>query len=301
MRSIRSLLVREMFRTLLKPQDKLKGSAEGQRKLMEGLAKWLRIPRDVKVIRFNIDGITLEWIYVSKANKNNVILYLHGGAYASGSANTHRVLVALISRFSGARVILPEYRLAPENTFPSALKDSLFVYRWLINQEIKPSNIIIAGDSAGGGLAAATILSLRDNNEPLPAGLICISPWADLTDGGETRITKAKEDPEFTAKDIRKAALRYAGGEDLNNPLLSPIYGDFHGFPPLLIQVGSEELLLSDSVKMSEEARLAGVDVTLEVWEGMWHVWHIMGSFVPESRKAIKRIGIFACNHFGKE
>lgn len=298
MQSIRSFIIREMLRIFLKPQEDIKKSVEGQRKMLNMFGEILRLPENVNVINIDAGGVAAKWVYQKDADQKRVVIHLHGGAYDSGSANTHKSLAASISRFSKAWVLLPEYRLAPEYRFPSALSDSLSVYIWLINQGIAPSNIIISGDSAGGGLAISTIFALRNKNYPLPAGIVCISPWTDLSREGRSHITKAEEDPLFTEGDIKEAALNYTKEQNLKDPFISPVYGDFQGFPPLLIQVGDKELLLSDSIKMKEKAEATGAVVTLEVWEGMWHDWHMMGNLIPESRRAIKAIGEFACKCF---
>ena len=175
---------------------------------------------------------------------------------------------------------------------------SLKIYRWLLEQGYSSANIIIAGDSAGGGLSVATVLALRDKNESLPAAVVCLSPWTDLTLKNETHITKAKAEAVLRTDVLREWALAYTNESNFSNPLVSPVYADFHGFPPLLIQVGSDEILLGDSILLAEKAKAAGVQVELKIWDGMWHVWQVLGELIPESKKAFEEIDQFVRARF---
>lgn len=264
------------------------------RKRSEKMAKlFQKVPLHVQVEAFQIGDIYTEWITPPDAAAQRVILYLHGGGYVSGSVAIHKLLCAALAQAAGMRILLPEYRLAPENPFPAALEDALSAYRWLLAQGYASTDIIVAGDSAGGGLGLATLLALRGTGEPLPAVIVCISPWADLTLSGGSHQTKAKSDPILYEKELRYWALSYTDEANLSNPLVSPLYADYYGFPPMLIQVGSEEILLDDAVTVAEKARAAGVDVTLSVYDGLWHVWHATGTWLPESRQALAEIGRF--------
>jgi monoterpene epsilon-lactone hydrolase len=189
--------------------------------------------------------------------------------------------------------LLIDYRLAPENPFPAALEDAKTAYRWVLDQGIEARKIVFAGDSAGGGLAVVTAIALREEKEPLPGGILCISPWADLTLSGETVSTCAKSDPLGVPETSLIHAGSYAGKQDLKSQLISPIFADLSQLPPLLIQVGEYEILRSDSSRLAEKARQAGVEVTLEVWDRMWHVWHMFAGYIPEAKRAIDRIGSF--------
>ncbi len=283
-----------IFRTLLKLLFKRKATIAESRANSERSAKWMgKLPEEILVEKVSIDALNAEWVYTSKASEDKVILYLHGGGYIIGSADTHRMLCASLAQSTNAKVLLLEYRLAPENPFPAALDDATSAYRWLLIQQFKSENIIIAGDSAGGGLSLATVQKLRDDNQPLPAGVVCISPWTDLTMGFDSHRSKATADPILRADNLQLWASSYMGDANPRNPLISPAFADFSGFPPLFIQVGSEEVLLDDSLQVAEKAKSAGVDVTLKVWEGMWHVWHTAGNFLPESRAAFEEIGEF--------
>jgi acetyl esterase/lipase len=241
-------------------------------------------------------GVNCEWIIPVNACEDRVVVYLHGGGYVLGSLATARSLALPVARFSGERVLSVDYRLAPENPFPAALEDSLAVYQWILDKGIPSSKIVFIGDSAGGGLCLATILSLKNNCRPLPGGVICLSPWTDLAGTGDSIRNNLKIDPLFRKGGGPMKPSEYSGGESLTNPLVSPLYGDYHGFPPMLIHVGSDEVLLDDSVVLAEKARESGIDVTLKVWKGMWHVFHITGRMLPESSRSLKEISEFIKN-----
>jgi monoterpene epsilon-lactone hydrolase len=240
------------------------------------------------VDKFEIDGIHVAQITPSDAHPDKVILHLHGGGYVTGGLDSHQMMCILMAQMLKIKVLLPEYRLAPEHPFPAALNDSLNVYRWLLAQGTQPGDIIISGDSAGGGLSVATVLSLRDDGGPLPAAVVCMSPWADLTLKSQSHITKAKTEVLLKKEVLREWALCYTEDANLTNPLVSPVYADFHGFPPLLIQVGSEEILLDDARMLADKAKVDSVDVTLKIWDGLWHVWQALGDLIPENKKAFE-------------
>lgn len=257
-----------------------------------------RIPKDVVVEPFDVvNGIHAEWITPTGANPNKVVLHLHGGGYVTGGINSHQSMCILMAQTLKLKVLLPEYRLAPEHPFPAALDDALKIYRWLLTQGYKSSDIILSGDSAGGGLALATVLSLRDNKEPLPAAVICISPWVDLTLTGQSHVTNAEVESILTIGTLKEWSLAYTIEDNLRNPLVSPIYADFHNFPPLLIQVGSDEILLDDASTLADKAKTDGVDVTLKIWEGMFHAWPALGGMIPESKRAFEEIKQFLVLH----
>jgi acetyl esterase/lipase len=289
-----------LLRGLLKFMFREELAIPESRKRSEKMAKLVgKIPLPVRVDALYIGDIYTEWVAHPDADNQHVILYFHGGGYVSGSVAIHKLLCVELTQATGVRILLPEYRLAPENPFPAALDDALLAYRWLLAQGFKPADIIIAGDSAGGGLSLAVMLALREAGEVLPAALVCISPWTDLKLTGSSQRTKAKTDPILNKKELRHWALSYTDEENLSNPLVSPVYADFNGFPPLLIQVGSEEILLDDALQVAEKAKAAGVEVTLKVWPGMWHVWHATGTWLPESREALEEVGQFVRGHFG--
>jgi acetyl esterase/lipase len=257
-------------------------------------AHWMnRLPRGVNLERFSVEHIPAAWFRSNRAIPGRVILYLHGGGYVVGNIDDYKMICGQMADILKTDLLLLEYRLAPEHPFPAALEDAQMAYRWLLEQGYRPENIVIAGDSAGGGLSLATVLALREAGTALPAAVVCLSPWADLTLQGQSHQSKAKSEVMLTSKMLREWAGFYAGTENLSIPLISPAYADFRGFPPLLIQVGSEEILLDDARMVTEKARAAGADVNLKIWQGMWHVWQILSEFVPESKAAIEEIRRF--------
>jgi epsilon-lactone hydrolase len=254
--------------------------------------KFSKLPKDCKVEQIEIDGMYAEWISNNQTLEGKVILYLHGGGYSYCSADTHRTLAANIMIESDVKVLLPEYRLAPEHPFPAAIEDTIMIYQWLLKQGYESSNIIFAGDSAGGGLSVAATLVLRDQYDPLPAALVCLSPWVDLTSSGESYRENSEKDPYLRPHLVRKTAQQYAAGESLDHHLISPVFADLSGLPPMFIQTGGIEILLSDAELLTDRARQSGVEVCFKVWEGMWHVWQISNK-LPEAKKAVKEIGEF--------
>jgi monoterpene epsilon-lactone hydrolase len=274
-------------------------SPQEARASFEKSTSLIRIPEDVHCQPLDANGIPAEWVVTPGAQDDKVVFFLHGGGYASGSINTHRELASRISRAAGARVLLINYRLAPEHPHPAALEDSLTAYRWLLSNGVNPNHTVIAGDSAGGGLTVATLVALRDAGDPLPAAAVCLSPWVDMEGKSESRRTKASLDPSVRPDDIALQAESYLGGADPKTPLASPLYADLHGLPPLLVQVGGAETLLDDSTRLAERAKAVGVDTTLEVWDEMPHVWQFFSFMLPEGQQAIDRIGEYIRKHVG--
>ena len=236
-------------------------------------------------------GVPAEWVTAAGVDGARVLLYLHGGAYQAGSPAAARRLVALISAAAQVRVLSAGYRLAPEHPFPAAVDDALTAYRFLLESGTDPAAIAIAGDSAGGGLTLATLVALRDAGDPLPAAAVAISPWTDLALTGESIVTRADADVMIKPDGIRESVATYLAGADPRHPYASPLYAELHGLPPILIHVGDAEVILDDSVRFAAKARAAGVDVTLEIWDQMPHVWHAFAGLLPESDQAIERIG----------
>ena len=236
-------------------------------------------------------GVPAEWLEVPGAAADRVVLYLHGGAYCIGSPATHRGLAASIAQAARARALVVDYRLAPEHPFPAAVEDAQAAYRWLLGEGVPPGRLALAGDSAGGGLLLALLASQRDAGQSLPAAGVCLSPWTDLAFSGQSWTTMAKRDLLLNRRTMGQMAQAYLGDTDPRTPLASPHYAGLEGFPPLLIQVGSDEVLLSDAQAFAQKAEAAGVAVDLEIWEGMYHVWHIGSGMVPEARRAIDQAG----------
>ena len=245
----------------------------------------------ITVTAADVGGVRSEWLCASPRPSARTVLYLHGGGYVVGNCATHRALVARLAIAAQARALLPEYRLAPEHPFPAAVEDAVATYDALLELGVDPSMLTVAGDSAGAGLCAALLQSLRDARKPLPALAVLICPWLDLTLSGDSYHSRAELDPIDRLPALRCMARHYVGDGDASNPLASPLFGDPRGLPPLLIQVGDHETLLDDSCRFAAKAKAAGVDVELEVWPQMWHVWHAAAPALPEANLAISRIG----------
>jgi monoterpene epsilon-lactone hydrolase len=264
-----------------------------ERASLDSLAKLFKPLAELEINPVDIQGIAGEWITPHIVAGQRTILYLHGGYFLSGSIQSHRNLAGNIAIAGEGRALIIDYRLAPEHPFPAGLEDALRAYDWLVEQGILAKQIYLAGDSAGGGLVLSTLLALRERGRPIPAAGICLSPATDLSMSGESWRLNAKKELVVNRHISEKIQALYLKEADPRNPLASPLYADLHGLPPLLIQVGSDEVLLSDSQSFAKCARQAGVEVTLEVWPKMQHVWQFTASMVPEARMAIEKIGVF--------
>lgn len=262
-----------------------------QRARQEKSTRYIPLPKGIVCEKVQVNGLPAEWITPSNPS-GGVMLYLHGGAYALGSVAVHRDLIARLAVSTRRKALAINYRLAPEDPFPAALEDVLSAYDWLLEQGVSAGEIVIGGDSAGGGLALAALVSLRDSGKPLPRAGVCFSPWTDLTLSGSSITKNARVDLVLTAERLKKFARAYAAGHDLAHPMLSPLFADLHGLPPVLIQTGSEEVLLDDSVRVAEKLRKAAGRVDLQIWEGMFHVFQ-MFSFLPEAAKALEKVANF--------
>lgn len=244
-------------------------------------------PRRYELEDLSMPHFSMEYLTPKKLEDDRVVLQLHGGGYIGPMKNIYRTFATYYSRaLGGGRVLTIDYRVAPEHPYPAALEDARAAYEWLLTQ-YPPGKIFVAGDSAGGGLAMALVHALKERGRPLPAGVIAMSPWTDLTAGGESYVTNFEKDPLFgRTRDSMLFHLDYVGEHDPKDPLISPLFGDFTGFPPMLIQVGSYEMLLSDSLLAAEKARSCGVRVRCTVYEGMFHVFQMARGAIPESRQA---------------
>ena len=238
-------------------------------------------------------GVPAEWVDAPGAVTDRVVLYLHGGGYVAGSIDSHRNLTGHLAQAMGCRLLALDYRLAPEHPHPAPVEDAVAAYRWLLDQGIPAHGVMIAGDSAGGGLTVAALLMARDQGLPMPAVAVPMSPMLDLEATGESMTTRAAVDPMITKNMALEIVQLFIGDGDRHDPYAAPLLGDLTGLPPLLIQVGDAEVLLDDSIRLADKARAAGVDVTLEVWPEMIHVFQASAGFVPESDQAIARIAEF--------
>jgi monoterpene epsilon-lactone hydrolase len=254
-------------------------------KLPEGVT---RTPRQVAVRKQPLGGVSGEWLGTPVAGESPVILYLHGGGYCVGSTDSHRPITASLVKFTGCAVYSADYRLAPEHPHPAALDDALAVYRALL--EVGHRRLILAGDSAGAGLALATALALRDAGVVPPQALLLLSPWVDLSCSGATMHTQAAQDPMLSAGVLTRWAREYLGPLPPEHPACSPLFGDLRGLPPVLIQVGRDEVLLDDSLRLQQRLQQAGVPVRLQVFEGMWHDFHLHVGTLAEADQAFADI-----------
>ena len=251
------------------------------------------VPDDVQVTDVTAGGVPAHWLTAPGADTGRVLLFMHGGGFEFGSVHSDGELAARLGRAGGMRVLFPEYRLAPEHHFPAAIDDVLAAWRWLrTDRDLSASSIAVAGDSAGGGLAVALLVALRDAGQALPAAAVLMSPTVDLTSSGASMTERADQDPISTPAMLEQFAADYLAGADPKNPLASPLFAPLAGLPPLLIQVGTADLLLSDSERLGAAAAKAGVDVTLEIGEGLPHVYPLMLG-TPEAAQATEQSGKF--------
>ncbi len=282
----------QVIRDLLAARPRPAELAERRRRL-DALGGSYPLPADIRVEPTQANGVPAEWTEAPGADASRVLLYLHGGGYVAGSLDSHRPMVAEAGRQAGLRTLALDYRLAPEHPFPAAVEDAVAGYRHLLDLGFAPGRIAIGGDSAGGGLAAATLVALRDQGLPLPGCGWLVSPWVDLESVSASMECKAATDPMVQKPYLLEIAAMYRGSADVRAPLVSPIHADLHGLPPLLVQVGSAETLLDEGVAFAGRAGAAEVAVTLEVWPDMIHVWHLFHPQLAAGRRAIARAGAF--------
>ena len=254
------------------------------------------LPKNTKFKRVSVGNIDAEWITCGEFETDKIFMFMHGGGYYRGSIASTRATVARISAEAKVRCLSIEYRLAPEYPFPAAIDDTYTAYNWLLKEGVKPKNIIVSGQSAGGGLCLALLLKLKDKNFFQPRGAIALSPWTDLTQSGKTMKINADIDPVISKKYLDRMANLYLAKTPNTTPLASPLYGELSGLPPLLVQVGSAETMLDDSRRFVEKAKEAKVDVQIEVYKDMFHGWHGSAHILKDGEKAIKNIGLF-CRH----
>jgi monoterpene epsilon-lactone hydrolase len=257
------------------------------------------VPKDVTATEVTAGGVASHWLTAPGADSNRVLLFLHGGGFKLGSLHSDGELAARLGRASGMQVLFPEYRLAPEHPFPAAVEDVLATWNWIRkDQKVSAGSVAVAGASAGGGLAVALLVAARDAGEALPAAAVLMSPTVDLTGSGVSMTERADQDPFSTPEMLRQFARDYLAGADPRTALASPLFASLAGLPPLLVQVGTADVLLSDSERLAAAASDAGVDVTLKVGEGLPHVYPIMAG-TPEAAQATDEVGTFLGSRVG--
>jgi acetyl esterase/lipase len=278
-------------------QGSMGSTFEEMRKSYDAMGERYPTAPDIALTAVSAGGVPAEWGQAPNADPTRALLYLHGGGYVIGSIASHRHLATEMGRAAGARSLALDYRLAPEAPFPAAVDDALAGYRFLLKSGFAPGAIAIAGDSAGGGLSLACLLAIRQAGLEQPACAVCISPWTDLEITGSTMTSKADVDPMVQAAGVTAMASAYLGQASGRTPLASPLYADLKGLAPILIQVGSAETLLDDSIRLAGAAGAADVPVRLEVWPQMLHVWHFFHPMLADGRRAIAGAGAFIGDH----
>ena len=287
-------MVREMLASSPRPAE-----LNERRSRLDALGTRYSLPADLRIEAADANGVAAEWTTTPEAEPSRAALFLHGGGYASGSLDSHRHMIGQAGREAQTRTLSLAYRLAPEHPFPAALDDVIAGYHFLLSQGFDPKRIAVAGESAGGGLAIAMLVSLRDRGVPLPACTWCSSPWVDLEAIGGSMTAKASVDPLIQKSYLMELAMAYLKGVDPRTPLASPLYADLRGLPPMMIQVGSAETLLDDSVRLAGVAGAAGVRVRLEVWPDMIHAWHLFYPQLADGRRALAQVGAFIRSMLG--
>ena len=290
--SFRARLVRAItsryFNYLVSPESV---DIRRMRARLDRFARLVPVAAGVEIERTRVAGLHAEWLRPRGSEAGKVLLYLHGGAYVLGSCDSHRHLASHIARSAGVQALLPEYRLAPEHPFPAAIEDAVGVYRELLDDGVDANDVVVAGDSAGGGLTMAVLLSLSEAGLPQPALGCLLSPWLDLAAEGDSMQSRRDEDPWFSPEDFPHVTRYYCDDGQRRLPLVSPVYADPAGLCPIYIQVGDHEILLSDSRRLAENIDAAGGSVELEVWPDMWHVFQAFVLVMPESRAAVDKLG----------
>jgi acetyl esterase/lipase len=264
-----------------------------RRARLDGLGSRYTLPSDVRVEPVEFGGVRAEWTSTPNADPQRALLFFHGGGYISGSLDSHRHMIAQAGREAGARTLAVAYRLAPEHPYPAALDDAVAAYHYLLASGLQPASVAVSGESAGGGLVLAMLMHVRAAGVALPACVWCSSPWVDLTMSGATMETKAAVDPLISGPYLAELAAAYLHGMDPRAPLVSPLYGDLAGLPPLLIQCGSDETLLADAVRLAAVAGAAGVRVTLDIWPDMIHAFPLFYQEVDAGKRALAAVGVF--------
>ena len=298
MSSIRAKIFRSISSAYVKRVDIENVDINEMRRRLNRLGRMLVTAFGVRVESDRINGLYAEWLTPKNNMDGKLLLYLHGGAYVVGGCDMHRQMVSHIARAGRIRTLIPEYRLAPEHKFPAAIEDAVAVYKSLLDMGINAKDIVFGGDSAGGGLVVATLLSLRDAGEPLPAAAVLLSPFLDVTGSGKSMQSRADQDPWFDPEHLSLVADHYCEEHQQRFPLVSPVFADVEGLCPMFIQVGDDEILLSDSERIADECVAAGIDVKIEVWPEMWHVFQMFVRKMPEATAAVAKMGQYIQSRF---
>ncbi len=298
MSSIRAKIFRSISSAYVKRVDIESADINKIRQRWNRLGRKLVTAFGVRVEPDRVNGLYAEWLTPKNSMDGKLLLYLHGGAYVVGGCDMHRQMVSHIARAGRIRTLLPEYRLAPENKFPAAIDDAVAIYKSLLDMGMKAEDIVFGGDSAGGGLAVATLLSLRDAGEPLPAAAVLLSPFLDVTGSGKSMQSRADQDPWFSPEHLSIVADHYCEEHQRSFPLVSPVFADVEGLCPMFIQVGDDEILLSDSERIADACVAAGIDVELQVWPEMWHVFQMFVRKMPEATAAVAKMGQYIQSRF---
>ena len=272
---------------------------ETRRAQFEAQRALIPLPADVQVEAITAGSVAAEWVSTSESDEHQVVLYIHGGGFVWGSCASCRVVAATFSRVAQARVLVLDYRLAPEHPFPAAPQDCLAAYQWLLDSGVSPEHLMVVGDSAGGGLVLALLVQLAQAALPQPAGAVLISPWLDLTLSGDSYTRNAQADFMESRDLLLEMLQHYLGAYDPRSPLVSPLFADVSGLPPLLVYAGSDELLVDDAIRLAERLRQVGGSIEFQIAEGFWHTWPITAAMrpFPEGTQALEHIGAFVRTH----
>lgn len=292
MASIQNFIIRNFLYLTVDKERIKKITIEETRQTLIKLTNKSPIPKGVKFEKANFTNVPSEWAIPDNLENDGIVLFLHGGAYVAGSISTHRALVGRLAKASKTKYLSIEYGLAPERPFPHGLDDTIKAYKWLIKEGFDNNKIVICGDSAGGGLTIGALIKIRDEKLPSPAAGVAMSPWLDLLCTGDSTIRLAKEDVMLSPESGKIYANLYAK-DNYKNPYASPYYADPKGLPPIYIQVSSSETILDDSTRFEKNAKAVGVDIIVEQWPRMVHVWQAFSPFLPEGTKAIKKLGAY--------
>ena len=301
MTKIKSHVLSAIFRQLKSRPSFDSIGIENYRKLLEKSALAFKPDKSVKTESFFINGIEAQWLLPLYHNKKHIIMYVHGGGFIAGSIKSHRDLASRIAIASEAKVLIFNYRLAPEHPFPAGLEDVKTIYQWLTNRYKNGYKISIVADSAGAGLALGLLSMLLNSARSLPVCTVLLSPWIDLECKNNSLIENKKKDPLLNHDALKRTVRLYTDHDNLSNSLISPVNNNFSGISPLLIQTGENEVLIDDSKILAQKLEQANAVVQLDIWKEMFHVWHYFAKYLPEGREAIKEIGNFIKKHSQKQ